>query len=168
MTATTDRTTTETMAEIEITNNNQGMNREIKTTQTGMTITKIEIGMTIIRIETGSTTEGDQTNINTTGTNTKPKSSLNSQTKILEMMQMVRGFINLIKANPTTREQDKSNKLATRRYNNEVNESEIQSSSLEQVQQFFNEDSDVIFDALVAADYINEIECTDGTCQQQA
>ena len=44
-------------------------------------IAKIEIGMTIIRIETGLTTEGDQTNINTTGTNTKPKSSLNSQTK---------------------------------------------------------------------------------------
>ena len=62
----------------------------------------------------------------------------------------------------------KSNKLATRRYDNEVNESEIQSSSLEQVQQFFNEDLDVIFDALVAADYIDEIECTDGTCQQQA
>ena len=75
----------------------------------------------------------------------------------MEMMQTVRGFINLIKANPTTR-----------KYDNEVNESEIQSSSLEQVQQFFNEDSDVIFDTLVAADYINEIECTDGTCQQQA
>ena len=82
MTATTDRTTTEKMAETEITNNNQGTNREIRTTQTGMTITKIEIGMTIIRIETGSTTEGDQTNINTTGTNTKLKSSLNSQTKM--------------------------------------------------------------------------------------
>ena len=81
MTATTDRATTETMAETEITNNNQGTNKKIRTTQTGMTITKIEIGMTIIRIETGSTTEGDQTNINTTGTNTKPKSSLNSQTK---------------------------------------------------------------------------------------
>ena len=73
MTATTDRATTETMAETEITNNNQGMNREIRTTQTDMTI---------IRIETGSTTEGDQTNINNTGTNTKPKSSLNSQTKM--------------------------------------------------------------------------------------
>ena len=48
------------------------MNREIRTTQTGMTITKIE---------TGSTTEEDQTNTNTTGTNTKLKSSLNSQTK---------------------------------------------------------------------------------------
>ena len=72
MTATTDRTTTETMAETEITNNNQDMNREIRTTQTGMTITKIEIG---------TTTEGDQTNINTTETNTKLKSSSNSQTK---------------------------------------------------------------------------------------
>ena len=91
-----------------------------------------------------------------------------SDQNVMEMMQTVRGFINLIKANPTTREQYKSNKLATRKYNNEVNESEIQSSSLEQVQQFFNEDSDIIFDALVAADYINEIECTDGICQQQA
>ena len=81
MTATTDRTTTETMAETEITNNNQDMNREIRTTQTGMTIIKIEIGMTIIKIETGSTAEGDQTNINTTETNTKHKSSSNSQTK---------------------------------------------------------------------------------------
>ena len=83
----------------------------------------------------------------------------------MEMMQMVRGFINLIKANPTTREQYKSNKLATRKYDNKVNKSEIQSSSLEQVQEF-NEDSDVIFDALVAADYIDEIECTDGIGQQ--
>ena len=51
MTATTDRTTTKTMEETEITNNNQDMNREIRTTQTGMTITKIEIGMRIIKIE---------------------------------------------------------------------------------------------------------------------
>ena len=86
----------------------------------------------------------------------------------MEMMQMVKGFINLIKANPTTREQYKSNKLATCKYDNEVNESEIQSSSLEQVQQFFNEDLDVIFDTLVAADYIDKIECTDSICRQQA
>ena len=86
----------------------------------------------------------------------------------MEMMQMIRGFINLIKATPTTREHYKSNKLATRKYDNEVNKSEIQSSSLEQVQEFFNEDLDVIFDALVAADYINKMECTDGICQQQA
>ena len=91
-----------------------------------------------------------------------------SDQNVMEMMQPVRGFINLIKANPTTREQYKSNKLATCKYDNKVNESEIQSSSLEQVQEFFNEDSDVIFDALVAADYIDEIECTDGICQQQA
>ena len=91
-----------------------------------------------------------------------------SDQNIMEMMQTVRGFINLIKANPTTREQYKSNKLATRKYDNEVSESEIQSSCLEQVQQFFNEDSDVIFNALVAADYIDEIECTDSICHQQA
>ena len=86
----------------------------------------------------------------------------------MEMMQMVRGFVNLIKANPAAREQYKSNKLAARKYDNEVNESEIQSSSLDQVQQFFNEDTDLVFDALVAADYINKIDCADSTCQQQA
>ena len=85
----------------------------------------------------------------------------------MEMMQTVRGLINLIKANPTTREQYKSNKLATRKYDNEVNKSEIQSSSLEQVQEFFHEDLDVIFDALVAADYIDEIECTDGSANNK-
>ena len=87
---------------------------------------------------------------------------------MMEMMQTVRGFINLIKANPTTREQYKSNKLAIRKYDNEVNESEINSSSLDQVQQFFNEDTDLVFDALVAADYIDEIDCTDSIQQQQA
>ena len=87
----------------------------------------------------------------------------------MEMMQTVRGFINFIKANPTTRDQFKSNKLATHKeYNNEENESEIHSSSLEQVQQFTNEDKDIVFDALVAADYINEIKCTDSNSHQQA
>ena len=87
---------------------------------------------------------------------------------MMEMMQTVRGFINLIKANPTTREQYKSNKLVTRKYDNEVNESEIHSSSLDQGKQLFNEDADLVFDALVAADYIDEIDCTDGARQQQA
>ena len=82
MMATTDRLTAETMAETGVTNNNQDTKREIRTTQTGMTTTKIEIGMTTIKIETGSTTEGDQTNINTTETNTKLKSSSNSRTKM--------------------------------------------------------------------------------------
>ena len=86
----------------------------------------------------------------------------------MQMMQMVRGFINLIKVNPTTREQYKSNKLAAHKYNNEVNESDIHTSSLDQVQQFFNKDSDVVFDALVAADYIDEIDCTEAGRQQQA
>ena len=72
---------------------------------------------------------------------------------LLEMMQMVRGFIKFMKANPTTREQFKSNKLAMHKeYNNEVNESDIHSSSLDQVQQLTNEDKDLVFDALVAAD----------------
>ena len=87
---------------------------------------------------------------------------------MMEMMQTVRGFINLIKANPATRDQYKSNKLASRKYDNKVNKSEIHSSSLDQVQQFFNEDTDLVFDTLVAADYIDEIDYTDGICQQQA
>ena len=87
---------------------------------------------------------------------------------MMEMMQTVRGLINLIKANPATREQYKSNKLATCNYDNEVNESEIHSSSLDEVQEFFNEDTDLVFDALAAADYIDEIDCTDGIRQQQA
>ena len=67
-----------------------------------------------------------------------------------------------MKANPTAREQFKSNKLAVcKEYNNEVNESEIHSSNLYQVQQLIN-------DALVAADYITEIECTEGNNHQQA
>ena len=58
----------------------------------------------------------------------------------MEMMQTVRGFINFMKANPTTKDQFKSNKLAIHKeYNNEVNESEIHSSSLDQVQQLTNE-----------------------------
>ena len=91
-----------------------------------------------------------------------------SDQNMMEMMQTVRGFINLIKANPTTRDHYKINKLANRKYDNEVNESEIKISNLDQVQQFFNEDADVVFDALVAADYIDEIDCTDGIRQPSA
>ena len=87
---------------------------------------------------------------------------------MMEIMHMVRGFINLIKASPSTREHCKSNQLASRKYNNEVNKSEIQSSSLEQVQQFFNEDTYIVFDTLVAEDYIDKIDCTDGIRQPQA
>ena len=81
MTATTGRTTAEIMAGTETTNNNQDTNRKTKTTQTGMTITKIEIGTKTTKTDTGLTTEGDQTSTNTTETNTKPRLSSNSQTK---------------------------------------------------------------------------------------
>ena len=51
---------------------------------------------------------------------------------MIEMMQMVRAFINFIKANPTTKDQFKANKLATHKeYNNEINESEFHTSSLD-------------------------------------
>ena len=53
---------------------------------------------------------------------------------MIEMMQMVRAFINFIKANSSTKDQFKSNKLATRKeYNNEINESEIHTSCLAEV-----------------------------------
>ena len=72
MTHTTDRDTTETTIETGDTNTTQDMNREAKTTKTGM-IT--------IKIETGLTTKEDQTNTSITGTNPKHKSSSNSQTR---------------------------------------------------------------------------------------
>ena len=43
-----------------------------------------------------------------------------SDQNMMEMMQTVRGFINLIKANPTTRDHYKTNKLANRKYDNEA------------------------------------------------
>ena len=41
-----------------------------------------------------------------------------SDQNMMEMMQTVGGFINLIKANPTTRDHYKTNKLATHKYDN--------------------------------------------------
>ena len=46
--------------------------------------------------------------------------------------------------------------------------SEIKSSSLDQVQQFFNKDTDLVFDVLVAVDNIDEIDCADGIRQPSA
>ena len=86
-----------------------------------------------------------------------------------EMLQTVSRFIDFMKINPTSREQFKTNKLTTHTdYNNEINESEINSCNLDQVQQLINEDKDIVFDALVAADYINKVDCTDGYSHQQA
>ena len=86
-----------------------------------------------------------------------------------EMLKTVRNFIDCRRANPATREQFKTNKLTTREeYNNEINESEINACNLDQVQQLINEDKDIVFDALVAADYIDEVDCTNGPKHQQA
>ena len=71
-----------------------------------------------------------------------------------------------MKVNPSSREQFKTNKKASHSFHNEVNESDIHASSLEQVQQFINKDADLVFDVLVAADYINKIECSDGNSQK--
>ena len=155
-----NKASTETTAEIEGISNNQDTNRENRTTRTGMRTTKIE---------TGLTTGEDQTNTNIIDNQHEAQVIFEfSDQNMMEMMQTVRGFINLIKANPTTREHYKSNKLASWKYKNEVNKSEIKSSSLEQVQQFFNKDTDLVFDALVAADYIDEIDCADVVRQSSA
>ena len=99
----------------------------------------------------------------------KAQITLYTDQNLLKMMQMVRGFINFMKANPSNRELYKTNKMVTRReYGNEVNKSDIHSSNLDQLQQLINEDTDLVFDTLVAADYIDEIECTDGSNNQNA
>ena len=73
-----------------------------------------------------------------------------------------------MKGNPAQRQFFKTNKLVPCRFNAEVNESEIQSSSLEQIQQAVDEDADLVFDALVAADYIDEINISGNEGSQTA
>ena len=86
-----------------------------------------------------------------------------------EMLKTVRNFIDCMKANPATREQFKTNKLTPRKeYNNKINESEINTCKLDQVQQLINKDKDIVFNALVAADYIDKVNCTNGPSHQQA
>ena len=86
----------------------------------------------------------------------------------IELVQTVRQFINFMKTCPASRDQFKTNKLSRQNFHNEVNESEIHTNSLEEVQQLINKDTDLVFDALVAADYIDEINGTDGNSQQIA
>ena len=85
-----------------------------------------------------------------------------------DVIHTVRNFINYMKGNPAQRQFFKTNKIVPRRFNTEVNESEIQSSNLEQIQQAVNEDQDLVFDALVAADYIDEINTSSNEGQQSA
>ena len=49
------------------------------------------------------------------------------------------------------------NKIAPRT-TGDVNENEIHTSSMEQVQKLVNKHSDLVYDTLVTADYINELE----------
>ena len=86
----------------------------------------------------------------------------------LELLQTVRHFINFMKTCPVSREQFKTNKLSRRNFHYEVNESEIHTSSLEEVNQLISEDTDLFFNALVAANYIDEIDCSDENSQQMA
>ena len=85
-----------------------------------------------------------------------------------DVIHTVRNFINYMKGNPAQRQFFKTNKIVPRRFNTEVNESEIQSSNLEQIQQAVNEDQDLVFDALVAADYIDKINTSSNEGQQSA
>ena len=85
-----------------------------------------------------------------------------------DIIHMVRNFINYMKGNPAQRQFFKTNKIVPHRFNTEVNESEIQSSNLEQIQQAVNEDQDLVFDTLVAADYIDEINTSSNEGQQTA
>ena len=85
-----------------------------------------------------------------------------------DVIHTVRNFINYMKGNPAQRQFFKTNKIVPCRFNTEVNESEIQSSNLEQIQQAVNEDQDLVFDTLVAADYIDEINTSSNKGQQSA
>ena len=87
-------------------------------------------------------------------------------TNPLELMQTVRNFVNVMKVNPSIRDQFKTSKITHCNFQNEINESDIHASSLEQVQQLINKDADLVFDALVATDYIDKIEWLDGNSQQ--
>ena len=85
-----------------------------------------------------------------------------------DVIHTVRNFINYMKGNPAQRQFFKTNKIVPHRFNTEVNEYEIQLSNLEQIQQAVNEDQDLVFDALVAADYINEVNTSSNDGQHSA
>ena len=161
MTHTTDRDTTEITTEIGDPNQTIGTTRKTKAIKTGM-----------ITIKTGTGTTTDRRLNKYQHHRNQPKAQIifeYTDQNMSEMLRMVRNFIDCMKANPATREQFKTNKLTTRKeYNNEINESEINACNLDQVQQLINEDKDIVFDALVAADYIDEVDCTNGSSHQQA
>ena len=85
----------------------------------------------------------------------------------MEMLDTLRNFINHMKRNPNSRPSMKTNKISSR-VTKEVNESDIHTGSLEQVQKLVNEDTDLVYNALVAADYIDEVEVQEDPHQPSA
>ena len=84
----------------------------------------------------------------------------------MEMLDTLRNFINHMERNPSVIPSMNSNKI-TRRKTDDVNENDIHTASLEQVQKLVNEDSDLVFDTRVAADYIDKLEVQED-CQSSA
>ena len=60
----------------------------------------------------------------------------------------------------------KMSKIAPRK-TGDVNDNEIHTGSLKQVQKLVNKDLDLVFDTLIVADYINEVEVQED-CQSSA
>ena len=85
----------------------------------------------------------------------------------MEMLDTLRNFINHMKKNPSSRPSMKINKISPR-VTKEVNKSDIHIGSLEQVQKLVNEDTDLVYNALVAADYIDEVEVQEDPRQPSA
>ena len=90
-----------------------------------------------------------------------------TQNNPMEMLDTLRNFINHMKRNPNSRPSMKSNKISSR-VTKEVNESDIHTGSLEQVQKLVNEDTDLVYNALVAADYIDKVEVQEDPHQPSA
>ena len=75
----------------------------------------------------------------------------------MEMLDTLRNFINHMKRYLNSRPSLKTNKISPR-LTKEVNESDINTVSLEQVQKLVNKVTDLVYDALMAADYTDEVE----------
>ena len=58
----------------------------------------------------------------------------------------------------------KTNKIALRKTNN-VKKGDIHTGSLEQIQTLVNEDTNLVYNALIVADYIDELEAQEGNYQ---
>ena len=73
-----------------------------------------------------------------------------------DMMGNIRRTVDFIKSGNQAREAAKKFPKFTNRAIEEVSEDAIETTSIEHIQHILNEDVDLIFDALVIADYIEE------------